>query len=674
MKFSGYCLAVLFFTSTVFADGPGDNLPDQVRRVPPLGIELTDEQSAQLRDGLAALKAEIDSLEKELAKKPELLRLIPDVEVFYNAVRFPFQYQEFQKGNELKVALAHLEQGKSRAAALRKGETPWLKQAGPVVRGFRSKLDGTTQPYGLEIPDSYDFANPRPNRLDFWFHGRGERTNETAFVEQRSKGAGGKIRPEHTIVLHPYARFSNANKFAGEIDCLEALEHVKEGYRIDEDRILVRGFSMGGAACWQFAVHYADRWAAAQPGAGFSETPDFLRTFQGETLNPFPWEQKLWRWYDCTDWAINLTNCPTIAYSGEEDRQIQAALMMDRAMKKNGQRLVHIIGPGMGHKFHPDSLEEIETRLNGIAKQGRRNVPKVVRFKTYTLRYPKMHWIHIDRLTEHWEPARIDAELQFPNRIFVDVTGVDRFTIEFKPGEWPLDVGRAPAVDIDGFSIKDQPVNSDLSWKATFQRDGDRWTLAGQLPESKLEKRPGLTGPIDDAFMDSFLFVTPTSSPFNETSGKWADGELQHAISHWRQQMRGDARVKTDLEINDEDIKNHNLVLWGDPSSNAILKRIIGELPLKWTADEVGLKKEGAASYNAADHSVAMVYPNPLNPEKYIVLNSGFTYREYDYLNNARQTPKLPDWAIIDLKQPVTTRYPGGIPAAGFFDEDWQVK
>ena len=47
-----------------------------------------------------------------------------------------------------------------------------------------------------------------------------------------------------------------------------------------------------------------------------------------------------------------------------------------------------------------------------------------------------------------------------------------------------------------------------------------------------------------------------------------------------------------------------------------------------------------------------LIYPNPLNPKKYVVLNSGFTFREYDYLNNARQVPKLPDWAVIDVTTP----------------------
>jgi len=56
------------------------------------------------------------------------------------------------------------------------------------------------------------------------------------------------------------------------------------------------------------------------------------------------------------------------------------------------------------------------------------------------------------------------------------------------------------------------------------------------------------------------------------------------------------------------------------------------------------------------------------------VLNSGFTFREYDYLNNARQVPKLPDWAIIDVTQPMTSRAPGGIAEAGFFDEYWRFK
>src|SRR6185436_570289 len=113
-------------------------------------------------------------------------------------------------------------------------------------------------------------------------------------------------------------RFCNANRFAGEVDLFETLDHVKKNYRIDEDRLVIRGFSMGGASCWQFATHYPGLWAAAAPGAGFSETVGFLNLKKQLAQIP-EYQQKLWHWYDATDYAGNLIHVPTVAYSGEND-------------------------------------------------------------------------------------------------------------------------------------------------------------------------------------------------------------------------------------------------------------------------------------------------------------------------------------------------------------------
>ena len=128
--------------------------------------------------------------------------------------------------------------------------------------------------------------------------------------------------------------------------------------------------------------------------------------------------------------------------------------------------------------------------------------------------------------------------------------------------------------------------------------------------------------------------------------------------------------VKDDKDITDADIASSNLILWGDPSSNRIIERIADKLPIKWTKDGVELNGEKFS----ATHLPILIFPNPLNPNRYIVLNSGFTFREYDYLNNARQVPKLPDYAIVDATTPMTSRLPGKIVAAGFFDERWQLK
>ena len=84
----------------------------------------------------------------------------------------------------------------------------------------------------------------------------------------------------------------------------------------------------------------------------------------------------------------------------------------------------------------------------------------------------------------------------------------------------------------------------------------------------------------------------------------------------------------------------------------------------------------GAARHNttAAHHAPILIYPNPLNPNRYVVTNSSFTFREYAYLNNARQVPMLPDWAVVDLTTPPGNVWPGKIADANFFDEQWQVK
>ncbi len=162
--------------------------------------------------------------------------------------------------------------------------------------------------------------------------------------------------------------------------------------------------------------------------------------------------------------------------------------------------------------------------------------------------------------------------------------------------------------------------------------------------------------------------VRPTGPALNDKVGKWAVAEMKHAVDHWRRQFRGEARVKDDRDVTDADIAAHNLVLWGDPSSNALLAKIAARLPIPWNKDGIRL---GTRSYEAGHHVPVLIYPNPLNPRRYVVLNSGFTFREYDYLNNARQVPKLPDYAVVDIDKPATSRVPGGIVTAGFFTETW---
>ncbi len=655
-------LLLLVFASALFADGPADNIPAKVRRIPPPGVKIPDADRANLTRELATLGKAIDALGKN--------EHLPDVQIYYNAVRYALDYDEFHKETEVKNAYEMLKVGGERARALAEGKTPWLAQTGLVPRGYVSKIDGSVQPYGLEIPKTFD--PKKKHRLDFWFHGRGETLSELSFLTQRSKSPG-QFHPADTVVLHPYGRYSNANHFAGEIDALEALAHAKKHYPIDDERIVVRGFSMGGAACWNYAVHYAYKWAAAAPGAGFSETPEFLRVFQSEKYEPAWYEKKLLRLYDCTDWALNLTNLPTVAYSGENDKQKQAADIMALAMKKEGLDLVHIIGPKTGHAYHPEAKVEIERLLDPIVAKGRNAYPKKIRFVTYTLRYNRSFWIRIDSMGEHWEQARVEADWE-GDHIDIKTKNVVRLTVLFD--KTPLPVGKNFTVTLDGKKlqaiVKPTADPADGSLVHYFHKKETGWENAIHYKDpQKLEKRHLVQGPIDDAFMDSFVMIAPTGTPMNEKVGEWTAAEMEHALEHWRRQFRGIARVKKDVDVTSADALAHNLILWGDPSSNAYLRKIADKLPIKWTNRGVEV---GSKLYEPGQFVPVLVYPNPFAPKKYVVINSGFTYREYDYLNNARQTPKLPDWAIMDIAQPRTTRHAAGIADAGFFGERWELR
>lgn len=645
----------------VFACGLAAGLAGQVRPVPPPGVAVPAADKEDLEAGLKRLSNAIDALKAD----PQL---VADVAIYRDAVRYALFYNEFFKPEEIGRAKQLLQQGERRALQLAANQVPWDNATGLVARGYVSDIDGSVQPYGLVVPPSYRANSGKKWRLDAWFHGRSETLSEVNFLWERQTRAG-EFTPADTLVLHLYGRYCNANKLAGEVDLFEALEAVKKRYPIDENRIVVRGFSMGGAATWQFASHYAGLWAAAAPGAGFSETAEFLQVFEKETVKPTWWEQKLWRMYDATEYAANFYNLPLVAYSGEIDRQKQAADIMARYLEAEGLRMTHIIGPQTAHKYHPDAKVEIDRRLDAIAAIGRDPYPRKLVFTTFTLAYNRMKWLQVDGLGQHWERARVDAEVVDGATVDLTTRNVTGFTLDFGAGGCPLEPGKKATVRIDGTKVSVPGPWTDRSWTVHFRKTNGRWTSVDSVDAGGLTKHHGLQGPVDDAFLSRFIIVTPTGSPANGGVAKWVEAEQSRAIREWRRQFRGEPIVKKDTDITDADIAGANLILWGDPGSNRVLAKIGNRLPLEWTKDTLQL---GSQRFTAASQVPIMIYPNPLNPKKYIVLNTGFTFREYDYLNNARQVPKLPDWAIVDTTTPPDAHWPGRIAGAGFFDESWR--
>jgi predicted esterase len=582
------------------------------------------------------------------------------VEVFVRAVDLALKHDEFYNAKDADRAMQLLETASHRLDTLLELKTPWTEARGLIVRGYRSSIDGSVQPYGLVIPKELDLGKPTP--LYVWLHGRGDKTTNLSFLHQRQNNIG-RIAPQDAIVLHPWGRHCLGYKSAGEVDVLEAIEHVAAQYKIDRRRIVLMGFSMGGAGCWHLGAHYADRWVAMSPGAGFAETARY------QSIDPkgVPWyERQLWGTYDVPAYVRNLFNLPVVAYSGEIDKQIQAARVMEQAFAAEGRTLDHRIGPGMAHKYHPETLATILKDMKTHCDRGLDTSPRRVTLQTRTLRYHKVHWVDIQRLDKHWRDTRIDAVRMASNKLQLTTKNVAALWLT------PDGLPESVEVSIDGQQLQVAPQQEPQSSRTAVRlvkRDG-RW-MAGAPDPNSLAKRPGLQGPIDDAFLEPFLVVLPSQRCRHPGVQRWVEFEQAHFLNRWQALFRGEARVKRDTEVTDDDLARYHLVLWGDPAANSVLGRIAERLPISWNPDVINA---GDQRLTASEHVLTMVYPNPESPNRYVVLNSGPTFREGHDRTNSLQNPKLPDWAILDLSQPPDANAPGRVVAADFFDERWQIR
>lgn len=589
-------------------------------------------------------EAELEHLVTSLRSRPEADRpaesLICDAEVFLRLSRFGREMTGYPSAAAYRAALRGLDTGIERARQLLAGRSPWVDQPGRTLRGFRSRIDGTIQPYGLSLPEGWDPR--RPIRLDIDLHGRGP--TELTFLNTHLP-ANPTVSREPFVTLFPYGRGNNGWRWAGETDVFEALAEVTRQYRIDPRRIILRGFSMGGHGAWHLGLHYPDRWAAVNPGAGFTETRRY-----GRYTDPVPpYVEAGWHVYDAVDYARNGFNTPFIAYGGELDPQLAAARNMEAAMAKEGIALRVVVGPMTGHAIHPESRREI---MAWLADKVLDPEPPHVKFVTYTLKYSRNRWVEVIGLGAHYRRATVDARLD-RDRLVVRTENVVR--LRLSPSRLPA------ACEIDGQTLAIPPGTAPL----TLRRAGREWRReAAPDGGARSRKRPGVQGPIDDAFTGPFLCVRPTGEPWSRPLHEWALRRLEQFRGDWRFGFRGEVPVRDDHAIGPAEVRSYHLVLFGDPGSNRVLRRILDRLPLRWTREAIEV---GSHRFSTASHAPVLIFPNPLAPDRYVVVNSGHTFSRRDIEgSNVHLTPRLGDWAVLRLGD--------NLPEiAGFFDEQWRL-
>jgi pimeloyl-ACP methyl ester carboxylesterase len=629
---------------------------------------LQDAQRQALERSVQVLEA---SLGKPAAPRPSAWS---DAAIFAKGLSWALRYDREFTPADVALLENAVRRGSERAMSLSQDPPAWETRRGRMALGYVSSVDGSVQPYGVIVPAGYKPGTPI--RLDVVLHGssRPVGMSELRFMARFTDGDAARDEPpdQPFIELHPLGRVENCYRWSGETDVFEAIEDVCCRYDIDRDRIVLRGMSMGASGTWHLGLKHPDRFVALGPYCGyvdthrFSETP--LPTFV--RVGPLPPHQELGlHMLDSVDYAANAGVVPAVACMGEKDVFFQAHVLMAEAMGREGLTMTNLISPGTGHVIDPKTHAEQMRRIGEYYAAGPRR-PRELRFVTWTLKYNKCHWLEVLQLDRHYDRAELSARLKGDVMQVDEPRNIARFGIirEHLPASpVRLRVGQT--------EMPFPPKAGAFVERVVLDRNDGRWQLVTEPADAeKTAKRPGLQGPIDDAFTGPFLCVRGTGTPWNTAVEEYADASLRRFAGEWHQYFRGELPVKDDVAVTATDVQSRNLILFGDPGSNSWIAKVLPDLPLEWSKDTVRL---AGREYAASEHVPALIAPNPLPGagQHYVVLNSGHTFRGADLGKlNYLLYPRWGDWAILQTgpARPGNAPPEDNVLQAGFFDERWQ--
>ncbi len=626
----------------------------QPKFAPPKLVKPDEATLKQIVDKTAELRKAVEAL--KVKKLPD--DVFVEVAIYLKAAENIVRFEEWFNASSAKWAIQTLDQGLERAKQAEGGKAVWRDAPGKwVVRAYRSKVDDSIQPYAVLLPHDYAQDLKKKRRLDVVLHGRDGSITEAKFIATHGTTAKEAPKNQEFVQLEVYGRGNNAYRWSGETDVFEAMAAFRGAPAtdpIDPNRIVLRGFSMGGAGTWHIGLHHPSLFSVIGPGAGFTTTHGYISNLPKELPE---YQEKCLNIYDAYRYAENAFNVPVVAYSGEKDAQKKAADNIENALKSFPEKLrfTHLIAPGLEHQMPAEWQAKAEAEYRKYATDGR-GTPARVRFVTYTPRFGLSDWVAIDALERTYDRAEIDAT--FKNGTFeVRTNNVRRFELLDHP-----QIGEAASVTIDGTKV---PC---LQVRTGFEKRDGKWTAVDYNQDAaklgtKPDKRTGLSGPIDDAFTSRFTVVV------GNKEGSFSAATLNAFATLWDHYFRSALPI---VKASEYDPKQHgNLVLFGDPQSNPMIAKVLPKLPITWTAEKLIVN---GIEYDATTHVPVLIYPNPLDGNKgYVVINSGHTFGEADLKGtNALLYPRLGDWAV--LKPTPTDKAPAAyqVVAAGLFDENWQ--
>jgi hypothetical protein len=456
---------------------------------------------------------------------------------------------------------------------------------------YRSRVDGSVQPYSLYVPAGYDPA--KRYGLVVALHG----ASGNDFDMARSIA---DARPPDMLVLAPYGRGDLGWTATGETDAMDVLDLTLAGYSVDPDRVYLTGRSMGGFGTWRLGQLYSRRFAAIAPFAGWTGT-------------------------DCLE---NLVNTPVLVVHGEDDTTVPIA--EDRAaveiLKDSGCDVRFDSLPGVGHDALTAWIKEAGPgRLLDWFREHRRTAwPDLVKARTSQARYGRNAWVSVVGISRPLSVAAVDALIVDERHITIETENVSAFSLDLrhpklaKSGRLLLlldgrnltaDAGSAEALFELGQDGRFRSVASAAAPSAAKMAAAANTAAAAAAPPNGGAGYAGLfDGPV------AFVYGTMNRSraAINEEAALALTGRDEAGVLSVGASL-GNLLVLPDSVVDERIMKSYSLVLVGGPGENSVLARMAARLPVALGRGKVEV---GGKTFRNA--GIIMTCPNPDAPGRLV--------------------------------------------------------
>jgi len=364
-------------------------------------------------------------------------------------------------------------------------------------------------------------------------------------------------------------------------------------FAVRTDRVFLTGYSDGGFSGLWLATHYPHLVAGIAPTVA--------------------------NWQYTNVEQVNLRNVPYLVVDGWDDAgYVQNNFLRFVALANAGYDVSAIFGQH-GHGYDAYKNEEEFRYILDWAKTKKRDLyPRHVRYATWNLSWNRAYWLTIDRAISPYLVACVDAQVKEANRVEVNASNVAAYSLRL--GGPLADAARPVTVLTNGRESYRGPLRETLAIELS-PRPKSRFVKDASMPDD-------ITARMDASTYDG---APVPGRQWLAVRGTAADEETLKLLSKW---FPKDAKI--DTAVSDEDIARFNLILYGGPAVNRITARIAADLPVEFGK---GVFRMGRQVYDQPTHCVLFLHPNPLNPQKYVLVyafNDAAVFMAHDGFDLAR--------------------------------------